>query len=332
MKILYCIQATGNGHISRAIELLPYLIKNAQVDVFLSGANSSLRPDLPIKFRSDGLSLFYKPEGNLHWWKIIKQINPFRLVRDAIKLPVKEYDHVIIDYEFIGALACKLRGKSFLHIGNQASFASKLIPRPPKRHVASEWVLKNYCASKFNIGYHYNSYEDWILPPTIKQHFWDATPTQNEHVTVYLPHISKREINRYFYALRGVEFHIFHPEVKEYEKDFNVHWFPIDGEKFDEDLITSKGVITAGGFQTTAEALFLGKPLLIIPIPKQYEQWCNAEALKEFDVEVVETLNLHFEKTFRRWFKKSEPAKTKPKFIKTEDIANRILAELQSMP
>lgn len=332
MKILYCIQATGNGHISRAIELLPFLSKNAEVDVFLSGANSSLKPDLPIKFRSEGLSLFYRPEGNLNWWKIIKQINPFRLIKDALNLPVHKYDKVIIDYEFVGALACFIRRKPFLHIGNQASFASKLVPRPPKRHNASEWVLKNYCSSKYNIGYHYNSYENWILPPTIKQHFWDAVITENQHITVYLPHISKREINRYFYALRGVEFHIFHPEVGVFEKDFNIHWFPIDGEKFDQDLISSKGVITAAGFQTTAEALFLGKPLMVIPIPKQYEQWCNAEALKQYNVEVVETLNLHFETTFRRWYKKAEPAMDKPNFMQTEDIANRILTELQSMP
>ncbi len=332
MKILYCIQATGNGHISRAIELIPFLSKFAQVDVFLSGANSSLKPDLPIKFRSDGLSLFYRPEGNLNWWKIIKQINPFRLFRDAINLPVNEYDHVIIDYEFIGSLACKLRGKPFLHIGNQASFASKLIPRPIQKHSASEWVLRNYCYSKHNIGYHYKSYENWILPPTIKQHFWDAEPTEGEHITVYLPHISRREINRYFYALRGVEFHVFHPDVEKLEIDFNIHWHPIDGSNFDKDLINSKGVITAAGFQTTAEALFLEKPLLIIPIPKQYEQWCNAEALKEFDVEVVETLNLYFEKTFRSWYKQLKRARNKPHFIKTEDIAQSIITKLQSMP
>ncbi|MEY3964996.1 MAG: hypothetical protein RL263_165, partial [Bacteroidota bacterium] len=157
-------------------------------------------------------------------------------------------------------------------------------------------------------------------------------PTAGEYITVYLPHISKREINRYFYALRGVEFHIFHPEVHKFEIDYNIHWHPIDGSKFDQNLIHCKGVITAAGFQTTAEALFLGKPILVIPIPKQYEQWCNAEALKEYDVEVVNSLNLNFEKTFRSWYKNSNFPKNKPHFIKTEDIAKRIIAELQSMP
>jgi len=36
MKILYAVQATGNGHISRATQLLPYMEKYGEVDVFLS--------------------------------------------------------------------------------------------------------------------------------------------------------------------------------------------------------------------------------------------------------------------------------------------------------
>jgi spore coat polysaccharide biosynthesis predicted glycosyltransferase SpsG len=43
MKIFYAVQATGNGHISRAMELLPYLERYGQVDIFLSGANNSLQ-------------------------------------------------------------------------------------------------------------------------------------------------------------------------------------------------------------------------------------------------------------------------------------------------
>ena len=31
MKILYALQATGNGHIARAEELLPYLQKKAEI-------------------------------------------------------------------------------------------------------------------------------------------------------------------------------------------------------------------------------------------------------------------------------------------------------------
>ena len=36
MKILYSVQATGNGHIARAKEILPYLKKYGEVDALIS--------------------------------------------------------------------------------------------------------------------------------------------------------------------------------------------------------------------------------------------------------------------------------------------------------
>ena len=51
MKIFYAVQATGNGHISRAITLLPYLQMYGTVDIFLSGNNSNLALDAPHKIQ-----------------------------------------------------------------------------------------------------------------------------------------------------------------------------------------------------------------------------------------------------------------------------------------
>ena len=42
MKIFYAIQGTGNGHLSRAEQLYPYLKEYGQVDFFLSGSNAQL--------------------------------------------------------------------------------------------------------------------------------------------------------------------------------------------------------------------------------------------------------------------------------------------------
>ena len=53
MKIFYAIQGTGNGHLSRAEQLYPYLKKYGEVDFFLSGSNSQLTRvfQLSIKVR-----------------------------------------------------------------------------------------------------------------------------------------------------------------------------------------------------------------------------------------------------------------------------------------
>ena len=101
MKILYAVQATGNGHIARAIEMMPHLQKYGEVDVFLSGSNSSLNPNLPVKYRSGGLSLFYQNAGSLDYKKIISRINIPRIQKESKELTVSKYDLILNDFEFI---------------------------------------------------------------------------------------------------------------------------------------------------------------------------------------------------------------------------------------
>ncbi len=109
MKIFYAVQATGNGHISRAMELLPYLERYGQVDIFLSGANNSLTLDASVRYRSKGLSLFYTHSGGLNYWQIARQVlSPLRLYREVRDLPVEKYDLVINDFECITSLSCAL--------------------------------------------------------------------------------------------------------------------------------------------------------------------------------------------------------------------------------
>jgi UDP:flavonoid glycosyltransferase YjiC (YdhE family) len=45
------------------------------------------------------------------------------------------------------------------------------------------------------------------------------------------------------------------------------------------------------GFGTPSEALFLKKKLMVIPMKKQVEQFCNAEMLKEMGLAVIKKLN-----------------------------------------
>ena len=52
MKILYGIQSTGNGHISRSAKIVNKLIrKGCEVDILFSGKNSQLAFPFPIKYR-----------------------------------------------------------------------------------------------------------------------------------------------------------------------------------------------------------------------------------------------------------------------------------------
>jgi uncharacterized protein (TIGR00661 family) len=287
MKIFYAIQATGNGHISRATQLYPYLQKLGDVDFFLSGNYASLKTELPIKYKSNGCSLHYSKCGGLDYWEIAKNIQPIQMYKDAKSLPLHQYDVVINDFDSITSLACKLQKVHSIQFGHQASFISENTPRPEKKSLLGELILRHYATSPKHIGLHFKKYDSFILPPIIKDEIVNAIPKDLNHITVYLPSFDKECLEKAFHKLQDIEFHWFLGDVKMKHKVGNITYYPVNQNQFNESLIHCHGIITGGGFETPAEALYLRKKILSIPIRDHYEQECNAAALKKMGVPVV---------------------------------------------
>ncbi|MES2373326.1 MAG: glycosyltransferase family protein [Bacteroidota bacterium] len=301
MKILYSIQATGNGHIARAAELIPFLSRYGKVDIFLSGSNSSLRTNLPVKYKSKGLSLFYGNRGGLDYWKMLKAFSPLRIIQEARMLPVEKYDIVLNDFESITSLACKMKNVPFIHFGHQASFLSAQTPRPSKKDMAGECILKHYAASKHSIGLHFKKYDDFIYSPVIKEKVLQADPADHGHITVYLSHYSDAVVEKALSSVKEVPFHVFSKSKTQVERKGNIIFMPVSNDGFTESMVKSHGVITGAGFETPAETLYLGKKLICLPIQGQYEQLCNAEALKDFDVPIVHSITDAFPQLIGDW-------------------------------
>lgn len=307
MKIFYAIQATGNGHISRAMELLPYLEAYGSVDLFLSGANSTLKLDAPVKYRSGGLSLFYTCKGSLDYLSMVKKLSPLQLRKEVNELPVEKYDLVINDFECITSIACKKKKVPSVNFGHQASFMSANTPRPASPSRVGEWVLKNYARATRYVGLHFEQYDDFILPPVIKQEIWDAQPTDGGYITVYLPSYCDCEIKKYFAGLDAYRFHVFSKEARNVTDDKNFTFIPVSKKAFNESLIHCSAIICGAGFETPAEALHLGKKMMAMPIKGQYEQKCNAAALEKLGIATLPELPEHFCEVFEQWYQTSRP-------------------------
>jgi uncharacterized protein (TIGR00661 family) len=301
MKILYAVQATGNGHISRAMEILPYLEQYGSVDIFLSGANSTLQMDASVKYRSKGLCLFYNSFGSLDYWGTIRRFAPLRIMKEVQDLPVEKYDLVLNDFECITALACAFKKVPSVNFGHQASFQSPKTPRPLQKNWMGEMILQNYARATQYIGLHFQAYDDFILPPVIKKEILRAEPTDKGHITVYLSSYSDQELDKIFSKLKDFSFQVFSKEVNQAVKKNNILFIPVNGDAFNKSLINCRGIITGAGFETPAEALYLGKKLMVIPIGGQYEQSCNAAALEKLGVTSTFGLNQGFSDIFETW-------------------------------
>jgi hypothetical protein len=65
MKILYAIQGTGNGHISRALEIIPILKKKANVDVLISASQWDLKVPFPVEYNYKGMGFVFGKQGGV---------------------------------------------------------------------------------------------------------------------------------------------------------------------------------------------------------------------------------------------------------------------------
>ena len=301
MKIFYAVQATGNGHISRATEILPYLQQHGDVDIFLSGNNFALYKNLPVAYRSRGLSLQYDKNGGIDILGSIRSIHLKKIWSEARCLPIEKYDLVINDFESITSLACKLKKIPSIHFGHQASFKSDLTPRPKEKNMLGEWVLRHYAQGTSTIGLHFKSYDKDIYSPIIKKSILQAKPNDNGHITVYLAHYGDEYLIKEFQKLKKFKFELFSVKAKTPYIIDNIQVFPVAQLLFNKSLINCHGIITGAGFETPAEAMFLGKKIMVVPMKKQYEQACNAAALSEFGVLSINAIDEYFPAYFNKW-------------------------------
>lgn len=324
MKILYAIQGTGNGHISRARDIIPILQKKGELDILISGIQADVDLPYPIKYRFKGLSFIFGKKGGIDLVETYQKANLKQLFKEINSLPVEDYDLVISDFEPVSSWACKKKHKACVGLSHQSAVINKLSPKPKKSDVVGKAVLKNYAPVTVSYGFHFEKYDQQIFTPVIRQQIRDAKPQNKAHYTVYLPAYSDEKIIKTLGICNGIEWEVFSKHSKKAYRVKNVQIRPINNESFVESFINCTGILSGAGFETPAEALYLKKKLLVIPMKGQYEQQCNAAALKKMGIPVIKSLKKKHIATIQEWIKNEQHIKVDyPN--DTEKIINNIL-------
>ncbi len=301
MKVLYAIQSTGNGHISRAKELIPFLERRFQFDVMLSGPKNKLDVGYPIKHHFKGLTLHYSKNGGIHWRKTFLGNNLFQFIRDVFSLRVQDYDLVITDFEPVSAWACKLRGVLSFGLSNQISLWQKKVPKPKKKPPVALKYLQYFAPTNLEYGFHYQKFNKRTFLPIIRTKLRELKVTKGGGIVVYLPAYDLHHITEVLSLFPAINWNVFTQEIKEETQQGSIYIRPINEDHFLKALAQSDGVITNAGFATTSEALYLGKPLLTIPMRGQIEQNYNAFALKKMGATVLKKLSVDKAKRIANW-------------------------------
>ena len=291
-RILYAIQGTGNGHLSRALDVVPLLqARCEQLDVLVSGPPADLPLPFEVKYQAQGMGFVFGKKGGINFVKTFLQFNSARFLHEVRHLAVESYDLVISDFEPVSSWACKLREVPCVALSHQSAVLHPAAPRPADEDPAGRAVLKYYAPSTAQYGFHFQAYAPGIFTPVIRQQVRELNPANEGHYTVYLPAFEEETlVERLQHLSRAVRWEVFSKHSTTPAEYGNVRVWPVSGAAFLASLARAAGVLCGAGFETPAEALYLGKKLLVVPMKQQYEQQCNAAALAQMGVPVIKNL------------------------------------------
>ncbi|MEJ0054387.1 MAG: glycosyltransferase family protein [Bacteroidota bacterium] len=306
MKILYAIQGTGNGHLSRAVDIIPELKKYGDLDLFVSGAQAEITLPYPVKYKSKGLSFYFGKSGGINFYKTFQKNSSKEVVKEINEFPVEKYDLIVNDFEPITAWAAKKKEIKIVGLSHQSALLSKKTPRPKIIDPFGEWLLRNYAPVENYIGFHFEEYDKNIFTPVVRKSIVEAKKKDKGHYTVYLPAYDDKKLVELFLKFSSVRWQIFSKHTKQPYHVGRISVFPVSGEDFVESVVTSTGVLCGAGFETPAEVLHLNKKLLVVPMKSQYEQKCNAVAMKKMGVQVLKKVKKGSLKKIEKWLDSSK--------------------------
>ena len=321
MRILYGVQATGQGHISRARAIAQALSQHdVEVTWLFSGRPRDqlfdMEPFGDFEHRA-GLT-FVTEAGQLRYLKTVLHNNVWRFIGDVRALDVGRYDLLVTDYEPVTAWAGRLAKREVIGIGHQYAFG-------PNTPVAGNSFLQQTVMGLFApvqrpIGLHWAAFDQNVLPPIL-----DLPPRPNvaedDFFLVYLPFEDQGEITRWLQGFPEYRFKQYASALVDHSAG-NVHCHKANIAGFKRDLAHCKGVICNSGFELISECLQWRKSVLTRPLSGQMEQLSNAAALRELGyATVMPTIDAD---AARAWL--ANP--TRPPALHFNNVAERLAAWL----
>lgn len=323
MRILYAIQGTGNGHVSRAMDLIPSLRRRANVDILVSGTQVDLQLPFKSQYTLKGLSFIFGKYGGVDMFNTFFKNSTITAYKEIKALPVEKYDLVINDFEPISAWACRLKQIPILALSHQAAVCSINAPQPTHQDWLGSFFLKHYAPVENKLGFHFKSYDDSTFTPIIRKQVRAQKITDAGHYTVYLPAYNDSELIRELSYFPYIKWDIFSKHNIKPINYKNIQIQSINNEGFIRSMASSTGVLCGAGFETPAESLFMGKKLMVIPMKNQFEQHLNAAALETMGVSVMQRLNEKNRHYIQEWINTESKIEVQYPDI-TEDVVDMI--------
>lgn len=313
LRCLFIVQGEGRGHLTQALALRALLAEAGHtvagvvvgqspertVPPFFEAAMEAPIHRVPSPhFVADAARRGVRAGATL--WQGLRHLPrlPARLDAVAACLERTRPDVVVNFFEPLAGLYYGLRRPAapMVSIAHQYMFlhpAYRFPPGWPVRRQAARWFARlTAWGSARRIALSLYPVPDRpgrglaVLPPLLRPRVQELAPAVAEpaYLLVYL-------LNRGYLA-DVIQWHARHPTVpircfvdrpgapptEAYDDTLTLH--ALDGAAFLSMMARCRGLVSTAGFESVAEAMYLGKPVQVVPVDGHFEQHCNA-----FDVE-----------------------------------------------
>jgi uncharacterized protein (TIGR00661 family) len=302
MRILYAVHGYGRGHATRTLAVLPELARRYPLLCLAGGdAYTAIWPDFPV-VRIPTLGFAYvRGTGRVSNWQTLRRNLPAVLdlmcrgpVFETVREIVRDFgpDVIISDAEVWShrvAADLKIPRISFDHVGLMAYCQPEvewrdrlaawfnaecyrwLMGQPDRALVSSFYAIRPRRPDVKVVG------------PLLRRAVRELVPRRGDHVVAYFNQGKHQLLPPILDALAGAG-----PRVHVYGSDRQgqqgpLTFLPLSGLPFLEDLASCRAVISTAGNQLIGEALYLGKPVCVMP-EACVEQRLNAAAVERMGI------------------------------------------------
>jgi uncharacterized protein (TIGR00661 family) len=293
MRILYGVNGEGLGHATRSEVVIDSLLGEHDVRVMASGAAFRYLQDKCGHVSEIFGPSFAMDHGEIRRWASVT--HTMEAARRELPSSVRSWmaavqewrpDVVVTDFEPLSGIYARSSRTPLvcvdnIHMIDRCRHDEEIVGREREDFriaravtramvpTAGDYVITTFFRPPLLRG------RTVLVPPIVRPAIVAAQPVRGDHLLVYsggsdalIDALRDCGLPSRVYGMRDG------PETG--TTDGPIEYRPRSVDGFLEDLVSARGVVTGGGFSLLSEAVYLGKPVLSVPLHGQFEQLMNA--------------------------------------------------------
>ena len=345
MRVVFIVQGEGRGHLTQAISLGQILrCAGHQVAAVLVGQAAgrgtpvffSEQIQAPIHFFLSPNLIFNAQKGSINLGRTIRThllgSKKYTASLRTIHAHVQEVqpDLIVNFYEVLGGLykITHRPAAPMVCVAHQYLLLHPLFPFPKNswldRQIVNSYTRLTALGASRRLALSFRRFTETetangltIVPPLLRREIRDLRPESGDFALVYMTHPSlSPQIIAWHEQHPELPLHCFwdNPDAPEVQRvDDTLTFHRLNGPKYLGMMETCLALVTTAGFESVCEAMYLGKPVLMVPVPKHFEQSCNAidgvlsgagASARTFDLSVLTAFLPYFKSSqteFQTW-------------------------------